>query len=104
MTYAQHTPGPWKVGVMQSYGKVAVDCMAGGISYHVAHVLGASDDEAGANARLVATAPELIECLEEAFSELMDIGLTNKAEKSSLEKKIEIVLAKARGTLLAKVA
>lgn len=64
---AKHTPGPWRVGVGVDNGLPCVDTTdADGFTVEVCEVWGQDDDkvedaECRANARLIASAPELLE-------------------------------------------
>lgn len=58
-TRAQHTPGPWEV-IHEIYGHPVSVTSAG---WPLADVDGNTDDEAEANARLIAAAPDLYKAL-----------------------------------------
>lgn len=70
---AGHTPGPWRIvslfAVENSKQVLVADCHTHS---------GATDDEREANARLIATAPELLQALEGLTKELRSSGIFNK--------------------------
>lgn len=84
----KHTPGPWKIGTEGyrvyggSYGVAAIEGTSG-----------AASKEAEANARLIASAPELLAACEMALEHLkvLTVGYTPTRER------LERVIAKAKG-------
>ena len=60
-----HTPGPWFVTTQDDYptGEVSADPMG------VRHIVTTYCDDAKANARLIAAAPELLEALQAVWNE-----------------------------------
>jgi hypothetical protein len=88
---AKHTPGPWQVG--EHHGKPAVFdsfpavvCIAGFVDEH-------TRDEADANARLIAKAPEMRDLLNEAW-----IALPESKHNADLNARIKALLAVIDGT------
>lgn len=71
---SNHTPGPWTLGTDPRYpAEPCVDAIVDGVVWHVAlcHMgLGPDDSSAEANARLIASAPELYAALKEALPAL----------------------------------
>jgi hypothetical protein len=71
---SSHTPGPWIIGTDPRYpSEPCVDAVVDGVVWHIAlcHMgLGPDDSSAEANARLIATAPELYAALKEALPTL----------------------------------
>lgn len=95
----RHTPGPWYYNGDESRTIVAdrdgdVECPTICDVLDTAEGLEGSDAEADANGRLIASAPELLECLEEIWEwqrgcqDLLPDGLGGK---------ISTVLAEAKG-------
>lgn len=71
-----HTPGPWDVDGRDIFCRLH---SGSSIKVVVAKVAG-SDDEADANARLIAAAPEMLEALQIA-EELHQVGVLNADEE-----------------------
>ena len=101
MSETKHTPGPWRISG-ESATTVQADYRAinseGGVL--IARALGypnsgyfPSDDEATANARLIAAAPELLESLERCFN-IMNNGGTWSIEDQAAAR---AAIAKAKG-------
>lgn len=90
---SQHTPGPWRV-----MGGSGTDVAAGPQGY-LAYVStgggrGRSLDEARANARLIAAAPDLLDACEKA----RDFGSQGDTHEGlSVSEFIRAAIAKARG-------
>ena len=105
---AAHTPGPWKVSDTWRSDGLA------GETWHVkiesghelivpANALGATEEKAQANARLIAAAPELLELLKEIhnFFETGPRRLSADALRDDAEtfgRAIERLIAKAEGS------
>ena len=101
MSETKHTPGPWRISggsattVQADYRAINSE---GGVL--IARALGypnsgyfPSDDEATANARLIAAAPELLESLERCFN-IMNNGGTWSIEDQAAAR---AAIAKAKG-------
>jgi hypothetical protein len=92
---AQHTPGPWRVGI----DGVSV-WQADGPETKIVHTREGTGPERRANARLIAAAPEMLEAL---YSALNTEGIgPEQAEKIGLDyawhfTKIRNAIAKAEG-------
>jgi hypothetical protein len=71
MSAAKHTPGPWKAVRNASFWEVVTPLpgqtldQANEYSPSLAYVWGEGEEQAEANARLIAAAPELLEALKE---------------------------------------
>lgn len=70
---AKHTPGPWQVSRTLPEGRLVIECVDG--TQDIAFVEGfgflrnkAGSGELGANARLIAAAPELLAAAKAAFT------------------------------------
>lgn len=60
---SKHTPGPWVLHVAENgRGTISAITRCAGMD-HIAEVYGANGEERGANARLIAAAPEMLETL-----------------------------------------
>ena len=85
---SSHTPGPWIIGTDPRYpSEPCVDAVVDGVVWHIAlcHMgLGPDDNSAEANARLIASAPELYAALKEALPALR--GERREAALAALEK------------------
>lgn len=91
---SKHTPGPWKVDKYIDSGKPSLSVSANGSEVAQASSwAGDGADEAGANARLIAAAPELLEACREA-KEVLDDLPCGAAEAL---KKIDAAISKAEG-------
>jgi hypothetical protein len=72
MSAAQHTPGPWKAVRNASFWEVVTPLLgqtldqANEYSPSLAYVWGEGEEQAEANARLIAAAPDLLEALRTA--------------------------------------
>jgi len=105
-----HTPGPWElIGSIRAVGKEGdeTDLYCGSIVptpwrgpvcriQSVDHIDGISKDEAEANGRLIASAPDLLEALQRMvqLQEISDAWLANRAEFEFAR----AAIAKATGT------
>ena len=85
-SYKQYEKGVWGVGDKNTDDQIAV------LQWHRAF-----DAEAGANAALIATAPELYEALESLLLEYSAISDTGNANHKNEIAAASAVLAKARG-------
>lgn len=118
----KHTPGPWKTEdrrylITDAPDEGSIGVYAGGFwiaDVHGAHVGPKSRDEADANARLIAAAPELLEALEALlqnaenkavyisileYKECFDSEGNAIAEYSPEMDKARAAIAKAKGQL-----
>ncbi len=89
---SKHTPGPW---IYQEWGRLILDSGKGSSQLQVATVaLNTRRDEGTANARLIASAPDLLEALEamRAAAEMEDWD-----GRSSAYALAEKAIAKATG-------
>ena len=86
MIETHHTPGPWAVAETFS------PCVLIGDGYVQLPV----NDEAQANARLIAAAPELLEALQRLSAQCTRLRLPGQAETDA-EKTARAVIAKATG-------
>ena len=68
MSETKHTPGPWRVAPRSDYPEHADINVDAGTRGYVALCGKAGDEEAEANARLIAAAPELLEALREVVA------------------------------------
>lgn len=97
-----HTPGPWRVNGFTIEAD-SRELNRDGIPYIdvIAHIYDnyLSSSEAESNARLVATAPELLEACEKAADYLLGIGLDTDedGEPSPEYTRLILAIAKARG-------
>lgn len=89
----QHTPGPWRVRGKTFNLQIAIVGPSGELSDSIAYAWG-QNDEAEANARLIAAAPELLEALESAVGAMQVLG---HPPKYGALAKAQAALAKARG-------
>jgi hypothetical protein len=100
MKEAKHTPGPWR-WVENSVSEKGCRCIQfrgssywdiGSIQSHPLH--GYSDDEAFANARLIAAAPELLHALQQADEYLHEM---NYGIRGYIRTLVRNAIAKATG-------
>ena len=70
MSETKHTPGPWRVAPRSDYPEHADINVDAGTRGYVALCGKAGDEEAEANARLIAAAPELLDALRETLRAL----------------------------------
>lgn len=101
MTDSKHTPGPWIIDpkylseVQTSSMLTVATCWhehAAGQTIDVVGVVECSLEESAANARIIAAAPELLECLKDARRLLTDQDAIDLAH-------IDEVIAKAEGAV-----
>lgn len=92
MSEFKHTPGPWTQATMGPNGCPIVGSGALMVAM-IAHSTNEPEqaEEAKANARLIAAAPELLEALQEVFSD------ADKAKSLQWINKVAYVIAKATG-------
>ncbi len=94
---AHHTPGPWRA-VVAAKGRRRAFGLYGNDNGVTAQRIGSIDDtnEADANARLIAAAPDLLACLKEAVESFapMDIGEPGEGDPIASWK---AAIAKAEG-------
>lgn len=96
---AGHTPGPWDLSQRNPYPgcRYAIMPDANGHGWNIAHVCNGED--AAANARLIASAPDLLAALEDVTQEL-DEWLVDMCVPVATREKIEYAraaIARARG-------
>lgn len=103
---AQHTPGPWEVRRLDSYGDTPLVYEAQGRGqFHprlIAVVQDGDGQPAGEYARLIAAAPDMLSALREALEELgtIDGNIADSREtyvSTTVIKTIEAAIAKALG-------
>lgn len=90
---AQHTPGPWRIGVSSAVEGRAFD---GSWKFVAFPVRGGTPDQADTNARLIAAAPELLAALKAALAEIGGEGGIG-AVVDVLESAGRAAIAKAEG-------
>lgn len=66
---AQHTPGPWRIGVSSAVEGRAFD---GSWKFVAFPVRGGTPDQADTNARLIAAAPEMYEAAQPLVAEISE--------------------------------
>lgn len=85
---SNHTPGPWIIGTDPRYpSEPCIDAVVDGVVWHIAlcHMgLGPDDTSADANARLIASAPELYAALKDALPSLR--GERYEIARAAIEK------------------
>ena len=111
MTQTAHTPGPWwiePVGTIRNdadgnprYDLPRIVRFGDGHSICKAHLIGGNDpDQALANARLIAAAPDLLEALEAMIEEWIDYATLNNLGDPGAKHNIKLAraaIAKAKG-------
>lgn len=90
---SKFTPGPWKWFETEN-GDARVNPQNGGLVIAQCSVRDPFDTEQSANARLIATAPDLLEMLVEAHDIIDAIGQPETAEVAA---RMRAVIAKAKG-------
>lgn len=91
---SKHTPGPWnKYSDNRGIGALQIDGDEG--SQLVSLVYGRDAHEQNANAKLIASAPELLNSLIDARELLKDWGIDEEAAGHALLHHIESVIKKA---------
>jgi hypothetical protein len=104
-TAASHTPGPWRVEHQRALSSVAVQGDGSRVARIPADYVTEDGEEthtaeALANARLIAAAPEMLEALRDAETELveaLDFARSEVRERSIQKRltKIRVAIAKA---------
>jgi len=99
MNNTKHTPGPWKVKRLpqECYGYIRAITVG---DDHLAHVLDWEDSltECTANARLIASAPELLEACKGILQSFHESIVTELAlEEFPALKRVAEAIAKAEG-------
>jgi hypothetical protein len=69
---ARHTPGPWRAARQNPSPTTGEWMIAGGKPGYLAEVRDCGSGDVGANARLIAAAPDLLEALQWAIDQLPD--------------------------------
>jgi len=90
----KHTQGKWELSIKGVAFYIEADTLNG--EEHIAEVFGHSVSEVEANARLIASAPELLEALEECLDQLSS-WQDNHEEDTFTMKRAKEVINKARG-------
>lgn len=75
MSTTKHTPGPWEAEVRTPIGITYV--WQGGTENAIAKVYAGVIEDAEANARLIAAAPELLDALKDAADQLFRLALAD---------------------------
>lgn len=88
----KHTPGPWQVRSKQMRHLHQVGIVNHGNFRALANTCG---DNAVANARLIAAAPELLEACKMALAQVVQDNDERKAEHRGTEHQLRAALAKA---------
>ena len=107
MANQKHTPGPWKydeqrcaiVSLARWFTEPEDDCSGEGVRLSIVDLYGAMGGEnTGADARLIAAAPELLEALEAFLSANHSVGLRegNAWEHNEAEKIAVAAIKKAK--------
>lgn len=93
----KHTPGPWRIGTAPPNGEQTIGTIRG-MMVAVATTGVGMDEETLANARLIATAPELLEALQEVLPMLEHLlMIRGEPEPGSIGHKARAAIAKAIG-------
>lgn len=71
---SQPTPGPWQYVRENGSPTTGQHMIRGGIPGYLAEVRDCGSGDVGANARLIAAAPELLEALEYAISQVPELA------------------------------
>ncbi len=96
MTTPKYTPGPYRIEeITPGYARYDIVTTIDGQNYRVANVFGETEDNAKANAALIAAAPDLYALLSEINRTFYGDG-SFKAMKAVMEK-TKPLLEKARG-------
>ena len=94
---SKHTPGPWSAKDRDNQIAIplkSIDCER--IGFSVCFVNGHRENEAKANARLIAAAPELLEALQRLSAQCERMRMLGQSQ-SNAERNAAAVLAKATG-------
>ena len=99
----EHTPGPWLLGSEQSRDEYALCINRKTLSARIDSIARAcpmdSPEEAEANARLIATAPDLLAALEAAADHIADLHSEVIDQGHRLHRKEQAVLDNARAAI-----
>jgi len=91
-TMTKHTPGPWSIGFASDDSKVQIISADG---YHLAYV---EQDPIYPNARLIAAAPEMLECLQDVIEWLTSGKVDGVGfDHAQVEDTIRAAIKKAEG-------
>ena len=100
----QHTPGPWKAARNKSYWEVVVPWPeqtldeADEYSPSVAYAWGGTEQQAEANASLIAAAPDLLVALQALFAlPEYDGTKVTSLHRISVKEKVRAAISKATG-------
>ena len=88
----KHTPGPWKSNTYRVCAGVGTPAIK--VICDTAHNMASRTPENEANARLIAAAPEMLECLQATIDYL---GFFATTEANELWGKVAMVIRKAHG-------
>lgn len=99
---SKHAPGPWGFDSCHAWKRFNIYREEAGILRHIATVnnlppvalMGKSEEEAEANARLIAAAPEMLEALKEIVRQGEQIGGRNAAYQAGAVRKNAWTIAK----------
>lgn len=99
----KHTPGPWHFGDETSlHGTKLVYAEDGWLVADAGRIMKRSGEEIEANARLISSAPDLLEALDELLHTTLDLdissGVTLTDEEERIRKKAVEAIAKATGS------
>ncbi len=98
---SKHTPGPWRVVFGNRLGIHGPKDEIGWPKPIVYNAGLCTDEEAQANAQLIAAAPELLEALEDAWKEMAGWSWTGSADRKGPydehRARIRAAIAKAKG-------
>jgi hypothetical protein len=105
MSEIKHTPGPWGVSaispniVVQHDFMGATNVQVGSASGYTGSPFFPSDEEAIANARLIAAAPELLEALKEAIETIKFLSTRDNSWGEQIVcEDLQAIVAKATGS------
>ena len=94
MTQATHTPGPWLAYPSNEPMQTNVGLPDSAIGHAIA--FGNSQEEADANARLIAAAPDLLTALEHLLADAIALGI-HQSEYSGVVIEARAAIGKATG-------
>ena len=100
---SKHTPGPWlrdgrTVYALQHGGwRKGEELLVNRFFTHIQRVPDCTDEEAEANARLIAAAPELLEALKDLVRRYDPYAMTGPTEGERVLAQAEAAIAKAEG-------
>lgn len=78
MKQTKHTPGPWVLGKQRNTEAPSIDVYEGETEYRIAIVTAEGSGDITANARLIASAPMLLEALRLVYEKCEISGLTQE--------------------------